>query len=95
MHHPDAGQKKQQGLTQSREVFHLAVAVGVPLVRGFGGNTHGQQGHSCGQEIQAAVQGLGKKAQAVGGQAHGQFEQGKPQRGQQGNHCGFLFFVAF
>lgn len=79
--HPEADDEQQEGLGQGREVFHLAVAIGVAAVCGAAGQAHGIEGHDGGQQVEAAVQGLGEDTQAVGVDAHAQLECGEGQRG--------------
>ena len=60
---PDTGGQKEEGFKEAGEIFHLAVAIKVILIRRLAGNSDGQKGHHRSHEIEAGMGGLGKNAQ--------------------------------
>ena len=82
--------EEQYGLAESRQVLHLAVAIGMAPVRGHGGNADGVEGHDGRQKVKAAVQGLGQNGQRVGIQADDQLERGQENGRQKAHESGPL-----
>jgi len=91
---PGAGEEEEARFDQRREVFDLAVAVGVVAVGRLIGVAHGQQGDDGGHQVQSGMGGLGQDAQALGHEADDQLEGGKKQSGAHGDgrHVSLFFF---
>ena len=74
---PKTGDQKEQGLKEGREIFRLAVAIKVILIRGFAGNSDGQKSHHGSHEIEAGMGRFSKDAQAAGGKANDDLKNGQ------------------
>ncbi len=61
----NGSEDKQPGFDERGEIFKLAVAVRVALVRRPVGDTHREKRDDRGDEVEAGMQGLGKNAEAV------------------------------
>ena len=89
---PAASDKQQGCFRKGGEVFDFAVAVGVSLVRRPRGHPHSQIGDAGGDQIKAAVQRLGKNAEAVGVEAGPEFQTGEQERPENRGQSGPAFF---
>ena len=84
MYDPAAGDEQQDRFRQRGKVFDLAVAVGMGFVRGAGCDADGEEGDARGYKVEAAVQGLGKDAEAVGGEPGSELDERQEQCPKQG-----------
>jgi hypothetical protein len=81
---PDARDEEQEGLEEGREVFDLAVAVGMAQVGGAAREPHGEEGHDGGGEVQPGVGRLGEDPEAAREEADRQLGAGEDDGRQHG-----------
>ena len=65
---------------------------GMGFVRGAGRDADGKEGDARGYKVKAAVQGLGKDTEAVGGEPGSELEERQEQRPEQRREGRVLFF---
>ena len=88
---PGAGHKKQHGFDQGGEIFDLAVAVGMIVVRRLVGDVNGQQGDDGGDEVERRVGRFRQDPETARDQADDELHPRQEDGGEDGIPGGGLF----
>ena len=90
---PDAGDEQKGRLQHGRQVFDLAVTIGVGLIGRPAGYADGDEGHGRGDQVQGRMGRLGQDAQRAGGQADDDLHAGEKNGSNNGAFCGRAFLA--
>ncbi len=88
--HGEAHEHEHGALAKGREVFGLAVAVGMASVGGPRGDAHAEEGQQRSDQVAGRVQSVGDQGKAVGEQADDQLDPHEQTRRQHGRQGGAL-----